>query len=142
MGYLVWSMLIILICTVTDIKDRNINIGFCVVNILSAAVIHIVMADGFLVVCRGMILGVILIIVSLFSRGAIGRGDGLLLMTVGSITGLKLSIMIAAWAFISCTAVSLVAVVAGKLTMKSQIPFAPFILIGALIVTFIRYVKI
>lgn len=137
MGYLIWGMVIILICTVTDIKERYVNTGFCIINILLAAIIHTVVGNGFLAVCQGFIVGVIFIIISCLSRGTIGKGDGLLIMTVGSIVGLKLSVMIVVWAFMSCTIASLVAVVMGKLTMKSQIPFVPFILIGALIVTFV-----
>jgi leader peptidase (prepilin peptidase)/N-methyltransferase len=76
---------------------------------------------------------VMLIPVAVYGANRSGIGDVKLAIFIGLILGWSPALFWAAFvAFVSAAIVSLVGIVAGKLTFKSSLPFGPFMALGAL----------
>jgi prepilin signal peptidase PulO-like enzyme (type II secretory pathway) len=86
----------------------------------------------------GPLLAAPLFLFSLVSKGQwMGWGDGLLEMSLGWLLGLTLGLTALMLAFWSGAAVGIALLAAKRgITMKSEVPFAPFLALGALIVHF------
>ena len=80
----------------------------------------------------GGALGIIFIVLSMVSK-EIGTGDGVLLVILGLMVGIRRLISILFVALILCAAVAAVLCLSGKATRKSRVPFVPFLLGGFLI---------
>lgn len=81
----------------------------------------------------GTISLIILLIVSLISKGGFGMGDVKLLAAEGCMMGLYGVINTLLYALVCCAAGALLLLVSHKKTLKDKIPFAPFIYAGFVI---------
>lgn len=81
----------------------------------------------------GILLSSPLFLASLLSRGrAMGWGDGILEVSLGFLLGLSAGLTALMLAFWSGAVVGIAAVIARKgVTMKSEVPLAPFLILGA-----------
>ena len=133
MDYRVWIIVFLIVCAITDLKERKIYGTYCFINVAFALVVHICERDmhwGEIV--GGIALGVMFFIISIVSKEALGMGDALIILTLGSIGGITTSFELLLWAFIICAMVSIVGLLLRKRQLNSQIPFAPFLLVGGI----------
>lgn len=131
--YLAWIMIFIIICTITDIKDRNIYGGLCVLNIIAGIIVHILKRDiSGKSLGAGIIIGIIFLIISAISKEKIGYGDSLVFLTIGVIAGGEKSLLIIFLSFLLCSVFSVAGIVLKKITFKSSVAFMPFVLLGTL----------
>ena len=133
MVYKNWVILVLIICTITDLKERKIYSKYCFINIACALAVHIYNRDmfwGYLV--GGVALGIVFVIVSIVSKEALGMGDAFMILTLGSIIGIKENFEILLWSFIICGVVSIIEVLLRKRKLNSKIPFAPYLLAGSI----------
>ncbi|MCR5837235.1 MAG: prepilin peptidase [Lachnospiraceae bacterium] len=136
MKELIIAFCFVLICTITDIRTKKIYgewIGvFCFTGILYC----LYMEKSVQSVVYSVIPGIILLIISVISKEAIGKGDGLMVINLGIIMGPEKIIGILMISLITCAVASLVMIVAKKVSKNYEIPFAPFLMIALMFITF------
>jgi leader peptidase (prepilin peptidase)/N-methyltransferase len=125
----------VLICTITDIKTKTIYwewLGvFCFVGVLYC----LYMERTVPAVMYSVIPGIILVIISVISREAIGKGDGLMVINLGIILGAEKIIGVLMISLIICAVASLIMLVSKKVSKKYEMPFAPFLMLAVVFVT-------
>lgn len=132
--YIIWTLLFLGACTITDLRKRKIITALCFANAVAALIMHFVRQDIFwLNVLGGMLAGAVLFGVSVYSKEAIGKGDAVVVFTLGSLVGIKTGFEILMWASIICIIFSVPGLIFKKIKLKSRIPFMPFMLAGAII---------
>lgn len=80
----------------------------------------------------GLLPGVFLLLLSVFSQGGIGIGDGLLLLVIGLGNGLETTILILWIAFFTGGVYAASLLLLKKAGRKTSFPFLPFLLLGYL----------
>lgn len=134
MKYLVWTILFLIICTITDLVERKIYLIFCLANWLGMMVV-LVWYDqkNFSELIWGMIPAALLFVIHMISRQSIGMGDVWVVFTVGSALGVIITTEILVWGLGLCAVFGTVAIAIHKLNRKSRIPMVPFLLAGEII---------
>ncbi len=92
--------------------------------------------QGLLSLLSGPILALPFILLSYFSKGRLmGMGDGKLILGIGWLLGLSSGIfsLILSFCLGSMVGLFLIGLAGKKYTMKSEIPFAPFLIIGVFV---------
>ena len=122
----IWGVggLMLLYLSVLDIKSRKIPVLFpavlgCVCGVLRGP-------DVVAETLCGALPGVILLGISLLSRGQIGIGDGVVAAFTGMMVGWKASIEIMLISFFLIFIFSLFGMILRRLSRKSVLPFIPF----------------
>lgn len=77
-------------------------------------------------------IGVFIILIALISGGMVGFGDGLLILTMGSVLGTGELAGILCGALLLCGIYSGIEYLMLKKSRSEEIPFVPFLLIGYL----------
>ena len=117
---------LLVINTWTDIRKKEICLP----------VLFIFLAGGILWRIRqGLIsmgIGVFIILIALISGGMVGFGDGLLILTMGSVLGAGELAGILCGALLLCGIYSGIEYLMLKKSRSEEIPFVPFLLIGYL----------
>lgn len=132
--YEIWTVVLLMICAVTDIKERKVYTPLCFVNSISALIIHLVTGDLLWTkIFLGMIVGAVFYLISVFTKESVGKGDSIVIFTLGCIAGAEKLLLILLWAFILCTVVSLIGIALRKLSLKARVPFIPFVLAGEIV---------
>lgn len=137
MLYVVWSLIFLGICAAIDLKEQKVSSRLCFVNATVALLFHIVLQDmSWQDILLGMILGAVFYVISVLTNESIGKGDGIVIFTLGSILGMRTSFQIVVWALISCAVFSIGGMIIKRLSLKSRIPFVPFLFVGC-VITFV-----
>lgn len=130
----IWTMIFLTVCTVTDVKERKINILFCVINQISMTIIHIFNRDfSVFNIVSGIGLGAVFFLINKISKQGIGMGDVCMIITIGIVCGVAYTVEILFWSFGSCLIFSVVGIILKKMSLKSCLPMAPFMLVGAIV---------
>ncbi|MCD7957233.1 MAG: prepilin peptidase [Lachnospiraceae bacterium] len=125
---------VLLICAYTDIRKGGIYKIVIVVYLAAALLLHLITGDGFLPSSViGLLPGVFCLAVSFLTGQEIGCGDAFLIMSCGFSLGFQksLAVLYAAFLCVGLWALGLVLFAKGK--RKTEIPFAPFMLAGAIL---------
>lgn len=132
---LIWAIVLLVICSYSDIKSRNISIIICAANILIAIGFHLVRKDMSIVnISIGIGIGVILLIASIVFKNNIGMGDGLVLLTIGIIEGGMITISVLIWTLIGFNIFAVTGLSLKKFHIKTELPLVPFMLLGNIVV--------
>ena len=126
-------ILFLIIGSVFDIKNKKIP----VLLLLScgAVILLLSLIDGnmnWMVSFLGALLGGILLVLSRVLNGAIGPGDGLIILLVGFTMGLYGGCVVLFYSLFLAAVFSIALLFLKKLKKKDSIPFAPFVLISYL----------
>lgn len=118
--------------------------NFLPVTLLVAGIIFLIieyfcMKNSFMILFVASILGLIgtfliLILMSLLTRGGIGMGDVKLISTMGFVAGIATSFYTFLYANILCLMITLLLLVTKMKKMKDELPFGPFLFIGYILV--------
>lgn len=128
---IIWTILFLGGCSVTDIKERKINLWYCIVNIIVMIIVNVLWRDyNIWSIVGGVIFAGAFLAISKVSKEAIGMGDVFMIMTIGIVCGVVYTMKTLFWSFTICLVFSGVGVVLGKINLKSKLPFAPFMLMG------------
>ena len=132
--YKVIILVLLAYCSLTDIKTRKvmmIPIWTCYV----VAIIGMIFPTlGDEVTLFGTLPGIVLLIISLLSEGAIGAGDAYLAITIGVFFGAKFVLGNLFLSSLCASGFSLIMLVMRKIDRKEKIPFVPFMLGGYVLV--------
>ncbi len=120
----------LIISTIFDLKNKNIP----TVLILScgAAVLLLSLPDpnmNWMGSLFGALLGALMLVLSKVLNGAIGAGDGFVILLVGFVMGLYGGCVVLFYSLFLAAIFSIVMLCLKKLTKKDSIPFVPFVLI-------------
>lgn len=121
---------LLLVNSLKDIKKREISlplvIGFAAIGIGRAACLGRITTEYF----AALGIGGMVILVSVVTRGAIGIGDGLILLALGTVmTWQELGCVFMNGILCCCICSAIILLLPGK-NRKTQIPFVPFLLVG------------
>ena len=117
-----------------DIKYRMINKKLVVGYFLAAVGGHLVMRDrGAAEMVMSLIPGGICMLFSWITRQGLGLGDSLLILICGISLGLSKCAAITVFAFFWAGIWALIQFGSGRVQRKKEIPFVPFLLVGAVV---------
>lgn len=88
------------------------------------------LAEIIAVLLMGMLPGLILCVMGRVSRGAIGMGDGIVVVVIGLYIGWKQTITMMMYALFFAFLWSVALLITKKYTQNSRFPFVPFLFIG------------
>ncbi len=132
----VFSMLII--CSVTDMKIRLVSVIPCILYSMAGIVVGMLQGEKPVYILIGTLPGLVLYIISTISRGEIGKGDAMVFITIGIWLGIVKSIEIFMVALF-CTSFCMMPILwLKKKSMKTQVPFIPFVLLSFVIINVIE----
>lgn len=120
-----WVLLIYLtINAVSDIRTGTIDLRISFAAAFLLTLWQLYLKDT--VSIEGMVVGVVLIFLSLMSCGAIGSGDGVIIMVLGWILGPLSILSILAYACLLVAVVGVLCWISGKRNMR-ELPLIPFV---------------
>lgn len=141
LGFLLPYVVALVLLFATDLDQRLLPdvvtlplVGYAVVGFVVGAGPFVRSPDDLLwAVVIGVALPAVLLLISVpFGAGAIGIGDLKLLLGVGLIAGAwRLAAAIVAGAIVAALAIVLL-IAARRITLKSYVPYGPFLIVGAL----------
>lgn len=135
MIFIIWTMIVLAICTYTDLKEKYIYTWICGISSLAAIITHAVLKDVEIKnIGLGVIIGAIAFIVSILTKEKFGRGDAWIVITIGTIEGGMFLIPVIIWTFIIFNIYALSGMSLKFFNLKSKLPLVPFALIGNVIV--------
>lgn len=127
-------LIVLVIEAVTDFKKNEVNIIFPVLLAAAATVMFFFTKDISLInAIIGTGEGLLLILISLLTKGEIGMGDGILLAACGLMLGGRDNLIMFFFACLSSAVVSALIMLIKKADKKTKIPFVPFMIPGFLI---------
>ena len=126
--------IVLVIEAVKDFRKKEVNIP--VLGILVVAAMVMIFLGKDISVSNaiiGLAEGLLLILVSVMTKGQIGIGDGILLAACGLMLGGKDNMVMFFFACLSSAIVSVLIMIIKKADKKTTIPFVPFMIPGFLI---------
>lgn len=130
------TILMLAICSVTDIKRREISLPAAIAFLIAAILYRGYQGlwwQGFFELFMRFAPGLIMIVVSFFRKEDIGIGDGILVVSTGYILGAagNLYMLLAASVVSGIYGVSMLAL--KKKKRSDTLPFVPFMLVGCIL---------
>ncbi len=129
------AILFMIPALITDIRKKKINVPLCIGGILAGIALSVAFGD-IRVSLTGLIPGVCLTAIAFLSKEAIGAGDGLILMMIGSILGFWKSVAVLFTALLIAMVIALILLAVKKAGRKTSFPFVPFLLAGVTLSAF------
>ena len=130
----VFVLTVLIIEAVTDFKKKEVNIIFPILLAAAAVVMLFFSKDISLInAIIGIAEGLLLILISVLTKGQIGMGDGILLAACGLMLGGRDNLIMFFFACLSSAVVSALIMIIKKADKKTKIPFVPFMIPGFLI---------
>ncbi len=126
-------ILCLVVCSFYDIRKKAIPVVTILIS--GAAILLLSMLDKRTSLADsmvGLLLGVSLLALGKVSKGAIGIGDGLIMLLVGWVMGIYGGCVVLFYSLFLACIVSIILMCLKKLTKKDAIPFIPFVLISYL----------
>ncbi len=124
-SFMLWALLII--NTITDLRSRRI---YVVVNLVFAVIGILLLIFGnkpdWISAFCGILVGGYVLLFSFLSKGAVGVGDGIVVMTVGIFLGGVRNTMVLMSAFLLCAIYGGINMCLKRMHRKSELPFVPF----------------
>ena len=77
--------------------------------------------------------GILLLVLSYVGRGAVGAGDGLIVLLTGWFLGTTTTIEVLFWGLLASALFGIGMIIFRKAKQKTEIPFVPFLLLGYLV---------
>jgi len=127
--------LFLIICSYTDIKKKEIYfkvlLPFFLTGVIAAAVSG---REAVLAALLGAAAGIALLLLSFITRGAIGEGDGLVLVVTGVFLGISENLRLLTFALFLSALFSVGAMIIKGWKRDRELPFVPFLLAAFLII--------
>ncbi len=126
------TMIIIIFLTLStllDVKKKEVNTILCVIVAAVGLVYELfIMKTNIAIIILGILPGVFLMLASIVTNEEIGKGDAVILSTIGIFLGLKKSILILINALFMTVLIGGIFLLIKRKNRKYKIPFVPFIL--------------
>lgn len=119
--------------SIKDIKEKRINGNICILAIMAALVFRVTCLHELdIVILLDMVPGFVFLLFSYISREEIGYGDGMMLIFTGCVTGFGNTIFTLMISLSVILIWGLVMEMTQGNRRKYEIPFVPFMSVGAL----------
>ncbi len=143
MIFIIWTTIILGICTFTDLKGKYIYTWVCGINCILGILAHMFLKD---IPIRnmglGVVIGIIAFIVSILTKEKFGRGDAWMVVTVGVLEGGMFLLPVLVWTFILFNIYAISGISLKLFSLKSKLPLVPFALVANVLVAFISGGKV
>ncbi len=138
MIFIIWTTIILGICTYTDLKGKYIYTWICGLNAIAAIIVHVVLKDiSIKNMGLGILVGVIAFIVSILTKEKFGRGDAWMIVAVGTLEGGSFLLPVLIWTFIIFNIYAISGMSLKYFNLKSKLPLVPFAFIANVLVAFL-----
>lgn len=121
------------ILSIWDVKHRELPIYFLLAGLLAGLVWGICGGEGWLLF-MGVIPGLLLIFMGFLTKDKVGYGDGIMVIILGLVLGWPDSFVVYMLAQFGILLFAIGLMVVKKVPRDAQIPFAPFLAVGVLII--------
>lgn len=119
------------ICSLDDIRNRQVRLGILVGFMVEAMLGWIFLWEKPMEsVFISMIPGLVFFILAYITKGAIGEGDGLVLIVAGVFSGISCILRVLVSAVFLSSGYALFLSIVRKKSRKYEMPFVPFLLLG------------
>lgn len=125
---------ILLITAIQDIRTKTISLWLIVMGMIIVLVYTIYLRVNFLIPIGGILVGVLVVIISIATKGKIGMGDGLILMVTGINLGFWRNLEMFLYSLCIAAIISIILLIFKKVKKKDSLPFVPFILAGYILI--------
>ena len=143
MIFIIWTTVLLAICTYTDLKGKYIYTWACGLNAIVAIIVHAFLRDiPVTIMGMGVTIGAIAFIVSILTKEKFGRGDAWVVVTVGALEGGMFLIPVLIWTFILFNIYAISGIGLRYFNLKSKLPLVPFALLSNVLVAFLSGGKI
>lgn len=120
--------------TITDIKNRTI---YTAISFLFGAVGMAFFFCGekkdMFSLAGGILVGMYVLLFSVITKGAVGFGDGLVVLALGIWMGGEKILFVLMGAFFLVVLTGMIGIAAKKLNRKSELPFVPFLTVSYIV---------
>lgn len=124
-------LILLFICAMEDLKRKEVTIMYILMFGIIGVILHLLCPNcSIYSMLWGLLLGISIMVVSLFSRGNIGMGDGILLTVTGVYLGGYKNLELFLTGLFLAGIWSLGLLVLKKKKRKEKIAFMPFLLIA------------
>ncbi len=128
-------LIFLFIVAFKDLKTKEVSIKLCgVFSGIGLLLIILKIMSGYeislLSLLGGMALGAAFLLISAFSRGALGMGDGLVMTICGLYMGFEINLEIIFLAFLASAIIGSILWIMKKKRKKETIAFLPFVMAG------------
>lgn len=119
------------LCSLEDVKYRRLTVIYILMFGIVGVILHM-----FAPVCSiysilwGMLLGIVLILISVVTRGSLGMGDGILLVVTGVYLGGYGNLQLFLYGLLLSALCSLGLLLLKRKKRKDEIAFVPFLLLS------------
>lgn len=116
------------ICTYTDLKEKCINICVCLIFGIIGMIYKCVFENNNLLsLLQAIIPGIFIMFVSIVSKESIGKGDAVVISTIGLYIGEINTIIILFNGLIASCITGIICILFIKKEKKYRLPFIPFV---------------
>lgn len=114
-----------------DLRYKKLPLTVILLFLLAGILYVIYLGDGQnLFRYLGVLSGMVFVAVSVLSRQAIGMGDALIFTILGLLLGIYVNLTLLFCAFLLSFVCFVFLLFTGKITLKSEIPFVPFLFLA------------
>ena len=119
----------LILSTLIDLRKKEVNISLCISVALVGLIYEIFISKtDILSIILGILPGIFLMLTSIVTNEEVGKGDAVILSTIGIFLGLKKTILVLIYALFSTIIIGGILLLIRKKNKKYEIPFVPFIL--------------
>lgn len=128
-----WFLVLLLLIpqAIFDIKNQSVYVW---PNVVALFLIQTFCVEGGVAAhLIRLIPGILFIVFTFASKEAIGTGDGIVILALGTILGIENTFKAIFYATVLASVFSLVLICLRKVNKKTRLPFVPFLLLGTVI---------
>lgn len=129
-------IVLLLSASLSDVKTKTISI-FTPIAGIAVGVLLLITSENKLSLLYGMIFGTVMLLFSIFSKNNFGVGDGLMIVVMGMLLGIRACFESVIVALILVMLAGVILIVIRKNWRKVQLPFLPFLLVGVIVECFL-----
>lgn len=123
------AFLFLLSCSIFDFKRKQIPVVIIIIfGVVSCLFVFTEESINWESLCADITPGIILLLISYATKQEIGYGDGLVVLLLGLLLGIKLCVAIVFIGLLLSSIVSIIKIVAFKANKHTRIPYVPFLL--------------
>lgn len=123
--FIIWN-------SICDLRKKEISLCSCLLFAAIALALCIVKKTQLHIIALSFVPGMLLLLVSFLSKGAIGLGDGLVLLVTGWLLGPERTIRILFYGLLLSAVAGGILVFAGRIERREEQPFVPYLFLGSL----------
>lgn len=126
-----YSWILLILGSIFDIKYRALPSWFLIIGGVLAVIGAIALKPVSLwEMAGGLLLGILLLVVSLLTKGALGRGDGIFIGIIGINLGFSIVFSVFMGALLLAAVLAILLIIVKKANKKTAFPFLPFLSIS------------